>query len=481
MAKSILQIDSVTNGLEKFTGETGSGDIVRATSPTLVTPNVGVATVTSVNKVAITAPAASATLTIANTKTLTVNNTLTLAGTDGSTLTIGSGGALVYTSNNISALATSTSAQFLAACTDETGTGLLVFNNAPTFITPVLGACTLTTANGLTINATTGVLTIANGSTLATSGAFALTLTSTAATNVTLPLTGTLSTLAGAEILTNKTLTLPIISSSLSLGTDIIGVAGVAHTFKSADATGATASNNITFASGDTASAASGITTITTGSVSTLGNSGALILQSGQSNISGNSGAASMITGTAVLGNSGTASIASGSVTTGNSGDGTIATGNAAAGASGNVVLTTGTASTIRGVIFQRAASVSKHQPAPATMTGAATITVAQIINGIIEGTPTTGATRAYTLPTGVDLANALPVSFTTSDSIDFTIINLQATATTDTITLTASVGITIVGKPIIDSANAAAVYPSSGTFRLRMSAAATFVCYRIS
>lgn len=48
-------------------------------SPTLVTPTLGVATATSINKVAITAPAASATLTIANTKTLTVSNTITLA------------------------------------------------------------------------------------------------------------------------------------------------------------------------------------------------------------------------------------------------------------------------------------------------------------------------------------------------------------------------------------------------------------------
>jgi len=40
------------------------------------------------NKVTITAPASSATLTIANGKTLTVNNTVTLAGTDGNTHTL---------------------------------------------------------------------------------------------------------------------------------------------------------------------------------------------------------------------------------------------------------------------------------------------------------------------------------------------------------------------------------------------------------
>ena len=67
--------------------ETGSGSAVFATSPTLVTPVLGVASATSVNKVAITAPAASATLTIADGKTLTASNSITLAGTDATTMT----------------------------------------------------------------------------------------------------------------------------------------------------------------------------------------------------------------------------------------------------------------------------------------------------------------------------------------------------------------------------------------------------------
>lgn len=52
-------------------GTTGSGAVVLATSPTLVTPALGVATATSINKVAITAPLTGATLTIADGKTLT--------------------------------------------------------------------------------------------------------------------------------------------------------------------------------------------------------------------------------------------------------------------------------------------------------------------------------------------------------------------------------------------------------------------------
>jgi hypothetical protein len=61
---------------------------------TLTTPVLGVATATSINKVAITAPATSATLTIADGKTLTASNTLTFTGTDGSTLNVGTGGTL---------------------------------------------------------------------------------------------------------------------------------------------------------------------------------------------------------------------------------------------------------------------------------------------------------------------------------------------------------------------------------------------------
>jgi hypothetical protein len=66
---------------------TGTGNNVLATSPTLTTPNIDAATATSVNKVAITAPANGSTLTIADGKTLTANNSLTLTGTDATTMT----------------------------------------------------------------------------------------------------------------------------------------------------------------------------------------------------------------------------------------------------------------------------------------------------------------------------------------------------------------------------------------------------------
>lgn len=74
---------------------TGSGNLVKATSPTLTTPTIGVATATSINKTAITAPATSSTLAIADGKTLTASNTLTFAGTDSTTETFQGTGTVV--------------------------------------------------------------------------------------------------------------------------------------------------------------------------------------------------------------------------------------------------------------------------------------------------------------------------------------------------------------------------------------------------
>mgnify|MGYP000122439633 CR=1 FL=1 len=79
---------SALTGSSLASGITSSSLTSFGTSPTLITPTIGVATATSINKVAITAPASSATLTIANGKTLTVNNTVTLAGTDSTTYTL---------------------------------------------------------------------------------------------------------------------------------------------------------------------------------------------------------------------------------------------------------------------------------------------------------------------------------------------------------------------------------------------------------
>jgi hypothetical protein len=84
-------------------GETGSGNVVRATSPTLVTPTIGFATATSVNGTAIP-----------------------------------SSKTLVVTTDTVNALAPSTSANLATLLSDETGSGASVFGTSPTITTPTI-------------------------------------------------------------------------------------------------------------------------------------------------------------------------------------------------------------------------------------------------------------------------------------------------------------------------------------------------------
>jgi hypothetical protein len=86
---------TVARGGTGVTTSTGNGNLVLSSAPTLSAPILGTATATSINRVAITAPATSATLTIVDGKTLTANHSLTLAGTDSTTMTFPSTSASV--------------------------------------------------------------------------------------------------------------------------------------------------------------------------------------------------------------------------------------------------------------------------------------------------------------------------------------------------------------------------------------------------
>jgi hypothetical protein len=134
--------------------ETGTGVVVFSNTPTLVTPVLGAATATSIN--GLTISSSTGTLTIANGKTLTANNTLTFTGTDTSSVAFGSGGTVAYVANKLSVFAATTSSELAGVISDETGTGVVVFSNSPTLVTPVLGAATATS-----ITATSGNLTLA--------------------------------------------------------------------------------------------------------------------------------------------------------------------------------------------------------------------------------------------------------------------------------------------------------------------------------
>jgi len=147
---TFLATPSSANLATAVTGETGSGALVFATSPTLVTPVLGVATATSVNKMAITAPATSSTLAVADGKTFTVSHSLTLAGTDTTTMTF-----------------PATSATIARTDAAQTFTGNQTFSGAIIGAVQALsgaGAVNITTlTTAFTSTATGNALTLADG------------------------------------------------------------------------------------------------------------------------------------------------------------------------------------------------------------------------------------------------------------------------------------------------------------------------------
>jgi len=158
-----------------------------------------------------------------------INSSLTTDTTSGSTGSIYTAGGIGITK----ALFVGTTLNYggVTLSASVTGTGKMVLDNTPTLITPVLGVATATSINkvAFTAPATAATLTIADGATLATSGAYSLTLTATAATNVTLPTTGTLATLAGSEAFTNKTLTNPTVTNYVET-LQAVGTVGASST-----------------------------------------------------------------------------------------------------------------------------------------------------------------------------------------------------------------------------------------------------------
>jgi hypothetical protein len=180
--------------------ETGTGALVFANTPTLVTPNIGAATGTSlvlsgdltvngttttINSTEITVDDKNLTLgsvatptdagadgggltlkgatdktfswidatdswtssehmDLASGKVLKINGTQVLSATEytGNAATVTNG---ITTASKISALAATSSSELAGVISDETGTGALVFANTPTLVTPVLGAATATT------------------------------------------------------------------------------------------------------------------------------------------------------------------------------------------------------------------------------------------------------------------------------------------------------------------------------------------------
>ena len=169
----VLAINAGGTAMEALT-TTGTGSGVRATSPTLVTPVLGVATATSINKITLTQPATGATLTLTDGKTLAATNTLTLSGTDGTTMTFPTTSATLArtdAANTFTGVQSMTSPAITTSITTPSTT-FAVFNDTATTIN-AFGAASvaLNIGHASAAAAFPGGISIPTGKTLSGAGA----------------------------------------------------------------------------------------------------------------------------------------------------------------------------------------------------------------------------------------------------------------------------------------------------------------------
>jgi hypothetical protein len=116
-------------------------------------------------------------------------------------------------------------------------------------------------------------------------------------------------------------------------------------------------------------------------------------------------------------------------------------------------------------------ANVYSNAGAPVALTNTATLTIANLLVGAIQGTPTSTAT--YTLPTGTLCDGGIAAAhLVVGLTFEWSVITLAAFA----ITVAAGTGHTLVGSGV-----SGATANSSMRFRTRRTAANTYVTYRIA
>jgi hypothetical protein len=402
--------------------ETGSGALVFASSPTLTTPVLGVASATTINKVTLTAPATGSTLTIADGKTLTASNTLTFTGTDSSSVAFGSGGTVAYTGSTLAQFAATTSLQLAGVISDETGSGALVFGTAPTFTTTIDGGATFgafASSTALTLGYTSTAASTTNISTGAVASA------TIKAINI--------GTGGAAGSTTNITLGSSV-GGTTAINSPTVTVAGVADTATTAThyyvetsggniapKTLANATAELVTTTSVNSAAATTVGTVTTGTWSALFGavSGANLTSLTAGNLSGT-------IPSGVLGNSalfiGTTSIALNRTTASQTLTGVSIDGNAATVTNG--ALTTGTlgqfaattSSQLAGVISDETGSGSLvFAISPSLTTPTLGVASATTINKVTLTAPATGST--LTIADGKTLTASNTLTFTGTDT----------------------------------------------------------------
>jgi hypothetical protein len=106
-------------------------------------------------------------------------------------------------------------------------------------------------------------------------------------------------------------------------------------------------------------------------------------------------------------------------------------------------------------------------QPAQTSKAAAATLTIAELLTGIIQYT---GAAATLTLPTGTLIEGGLPATFPTDMSFDVSFINTGAAL----LTIGTATSLTLVGTMTVATL-------TSAMLRFRKTAANTYTVYRIS
>ena len=115
---------------------------------------------------------------------------------------------------------------------------------------------------------------------------------------------------------------------------------------------------------------------------------------------------------------------------------------------------------------------------APVTAAGDATLTVAQLTNGIILGSPGTSA-AAYTLPLAADLDAAL-VNAKVGTTFDFRVINVNGSSS-GVITMTTNTGWSIGSSGSQGLMTIAATAGTVRSFRARQTGDGAWALYAIS